>query len=102
MEIDFVILLGNKDETCCKLAHMLPMSIERVTLEVKEKIALKTLAKVVCRMVKSKMKRLPNLAALTFNMQQRHQSSEMDLITELTEKWAEVGVLLSITESSNS
>ncbi len=94
LETDFVLLLGSKDQACRKLADVLPISIERVTLYSQVIITAHALEDVVLQMVQSKMKRLPNLKALTFAFL---RYDETELITELEEKSAEVGVLLYIS-----
>ena len=98
LEIDFVRLLGSKDETCRRLVDVLPMSIERVILQLfsLERISSETLRDVVLDMVKSKTDCLPNLKTLTFNAQPGGKWDNKDLMTELEGKAADVGVLFTI------
>lgn len=95
LEIDFVVLLGNVNGVCRKLADTLPMSIERVKICRMWNIALETLAQVILQMVESKSRRLPNLKALTFGVR-FYEPVNMELIAELERSCADVGVLLSL------
>ena len=95
LEIDFVVLLGNVNGVCRKLANMLPMSIERVEIRRMWNITFETLAQVILQMVEIKTKRLPNLKSLTFGVR-CHESGDMEPIAELARSCADVGVLLSI------
>lgn len=101
LETDFVLLLGSKNNTCRRLADILPTSIERVTLfsTLRNIIALEKLMEVVLQMVQSKKNSLPNLQELTFDFSQFHESCNTELITELEEMSAEVGVHFRATAS---
>ncbi|CAF9938628.1 hypothetical protein IMSHALPRED_001029 [Imshaugia aleurites] len=89
LKIRFCLLLGSDEKAYKALADVLPMSIERLTLYYAENTR-----KVVSEMVKSKIKRMPNLKALILNLD-TDGSRHTNLFTELQAKSAEVGVLLS-------
>ena len=95
LNIDFVLLLGSIDKNCRRLADVVPISVEMVTLYSKEVMSSETLEEVVLQMVKSKTDRLPNLLVLTFDLYAwKVRSSE--LFFELTQKSMDVGVFLSM------
>lgn len=100
LETHFDLLFCHKDETCHGLADVLPMSIERITLSSIAAMCSKVLKEVVLQMVKSKTNRLPNLTALEFKWLEENQWCHPELLIELKEKSAEVGVLLSTIPSA--
>lgn len=95
LETDFLFLLGGQDAASRKLADVLPMSIERVTLILSTDITADALNDVVLYMIQSKMKRLPNLKALKFTSWPVFDI-DTELITGHRGKSAEVGVLLDV------
>ena len=94
LETDFFLLLGSVDSTCRKLADVVPISIERVTLNSTEAIPSETIKEVVSEMVKSKTDRLRNLKALAFKFDGR-EWVDPEQFTDLEKKSVDVGVLLS-------
>ena len=98
LEIDFVLLLGSMDKNCRRLADVVPMSIESVTLCSIEVISSEILEEVVLQMVKSKTDRLTNLMALAFDFDGRKLVNS-ELFTDLEKKSVDVGVLLSAIPS---
>lgn len=100
LDIDFVLLLGRMDTTCLRLADVLPVSIESVTLFSTTRFPAETLKEVIFQMVQSKTERLPNLKALTFNPLQDGACSNVGLVADLIRMSADVGVLLKMFKSA--
>ena len=95
LKIDSVLFLGNEKTIDRSLADALPPSIERVYLQSRRAVPSEPLERAICQMVGSKMKRLPKLKALTFESAYP-VLRDMELITQLVGKCADVGILLSI------
>lgn len=81
-------------DTWFELFDALPPYIEKVNLHLSWDFPSDTLQGGIRQMVMSKKKRLTNLEALTFK-NYCYKSRDMELITQLVGKCAEVGVLLS-------
>ncbi|CAF9911172.1 hypothetical protein IMSHALPRED_009956 [Imshaugia aleurites] len=100
VEMYFEILLGDPYGTCKNLADVLPVSIESVAISTAgNPIPNQILGRLIFDMTKCKMERLPKFQELTFvsEMYQAEATTpDIELITELQDMSAKVGVLLRI------
>lgn len=98
--VRFDVLLGDTDDTCRNLADVLPMSIESVKiLSTRKTISFQVLKRMIVDMIKCKMEHLPKLQELTFQFGMYDDEAtprDRELITELQDMSATVGVLLSV------
>ena len=99
--VDFATLLGNPDNTCKHLADVLPMSIESVKIFcLWIDVPVEVLRRVILNTIKRKTERLPKLQELSFEFTMRSLEKierNNELIKELQETSAEVGIALRMT-----